>query len=141
MIWLFVSVVRSSLFSSNTIRINKTLAHSHHSFPHDVYNYILADVSRLSSFDIGNKQNVIIKYTHTTSMLWHSMSIEFEKENHKQKSMFFCHYSRPIINCHLNIWQYVHINNKNIGWIYDRLCSNNTSSFLLYTITKSCCSG
>lgn len=48
MIWLSISVVRPSVFFSNTIRINKTLARSHHSFPHDVWNYL----SRYFSFAV-----------------------------------------------------------------------------------------
>lgn len=60
MIWLSVSVVRSSLFFSNMIRINKTLAHFHHSFPHDVYKLSYPSMFLVCHrFDIGNKQNVI----------------------------------------------------------------------------------
>jgi len=85
MIWLSVSVVRSSLFFSNMIRINKTLAHFHHSFPHDVYKLSYPSMflvcHRFSTSAI-NKMLLEIQSTYIYT-LWHSMNIDFSNQNHK----------------------------------------------------------
>jgi hypothetical protein len=103
------------------------------------FSFVIVSTSAINKILLSNMPT---PHIYAFDILW-TLTLIQEKREKKRGKITECFGSSLSFDWQLP-FEYqsnVHINNQNIGRIYDWLYSNNPSSFLLYTITKSCWTG